>query len=618
MQGVLDNIKYEIKELKKIDNGARYKIAIKVPFDIGWIERMKFIIESNNERKAIQLDHIKNDEKYAYFSKEVEIPTKALYHYYFSFEANGKFYYYKKNNYTDYQTITPEEKWQMSVNFEVPDWAQGAMMYQIFPDRFYKGRKEKLKPMPRRNLHSSWNEDIQAAGDKDGIWCNDFYGGDIKGIEKKLEYIKSLGVSIIYLNPIVLSPTNHRYDTSDYETIDPYLGNKEDFKNLCNKAHKLGMKIVLDAVFNHTGNDSKYFNELGTFNTTGAYQSKESPYYPFYIPYYDNGELKFKRWWNFIEEVECNTYGKEWTNFICGEGGIIDEWFKLGIDGLRLDVADGPCDEFHEAERIAVKRNKSDGLIIGEVWKNPFRMGRGYLESGKGMDSVMNYHFIDALFRYYKYNDVNKLKDVLYQLTTEYPTQTLNASMIFTSTHDMSRAINLFSCNEFTEYEEWGWDLINKDRYYQKDYKLSKEQYEKGKIIYKNYVFNLAFFPGILSIYYGDEIGMQGLGNIACRRPYTWDNIDYDLLNYFKNIGNIRNKETHLRKAELKPVDVTDKYMMYERLSKIEDNLIIVSKNDEPIKTPIPSKYLSSNEKYHLYNSNKNELDSYGALVLKK
>ena len=622
MHGNLDNITFNIEETQKTKEGAKFKIDIKIPFEMGWIENVNFLLESDSETKVYKLDHVKNEDCVAYFSKEIEIPTKALYHYYFSIESIDNFYYFKKRNFTDNQTIKPEEKWQMSVNFEVPEWAQGAVMYQIFPDRFFKGRKEPLKPMPRRNIHKSWDEDVQAAGDKDGIWCNDFYGGDLKGIEEKLPYIKSLGVSIIYINPIVLSQSNHRYDAGDYEKIDPYLGNERDLINLCNAAHELGIKIVLDAVFNHTGNDSKYFNEFGTYNTTGAYQSKESPYFPFFRTHEVNGIIYFDYWWEYKDKVVCNGYSPEWINYICGIDGVIDKWFRCGIDGLRLDVADELTDEYIEAIRTAVKRNKKDGFILGEVWKNPWRELREYIKSGKGMDAVMNYHLIDALFRYYhykEYKDINNLKDVLYQLSTEYPIQSLNSSMLFTSTHDMTRGINLHGCNEFNPHEEWGWNLIREnDRLYQKEFKLTKEQYESAKKTYKNYVFNLAFLPGNLSIFYGDEIGMQGLGNIACRRPMSWNDIDYDLLNFFKEIGNIRNAEQHLRKAEFSPIDVTDKYIMYERLSDTEDDLVIVSSTDRPIATPIPERYLKTREKYGLYNSNKNTIEPNGALVLKK
>ena len=124
MQGSIKDINFNIQELEKTNDGAKFRISIQVPMSIGWIERMKFIVDSSNERRAFQLKHLKNENDLVYFETEIELPTKALYHYYFSFEANHNFIYFKRENHTDNQTIAPEEKWKMSVNFDVPDWAK--------------------------------------------------------------------------------------------------------------------------------------------------------------------------------------------------------------------------------------------------------------------------------------------------------------------------------------------------------------------------------------------------------------------------------------------------------------------------------------------------------------
>ena len=202
MQGVSNNIEHSIKKIKDIEDGAQYKISIKVPFVLGWVERMNFVIESSNLRSAFTLNHTKNEEDYAYFETEVDLQTKAIYKYYFTFEADNKFIYYKKENNHQSNSISNDEKWSMSVNFKVPDWAQGKIMYHIFVDRFNKGRKEELKPMPRRIIHKDWHEDMLIGPDNNGLWNTDFYGGDLKGIEDRLDYIKSLGVSILYPNAL--------------------------------------------------------------------------------------------------------------------------------------------------------------------------------------------------------------------------------------------------------------------------------------------------------------------------------------------------------------------------------------------------------------------------------
>ena len=618
MQGSIQDINFNIQELEKTIDGAKFRVSIQVPMSIGWIERMKFILDSTNERRAFQLKHIKNENGLVFFETEIELPTKAVYHYYFSFEANHNFIYFKKKNITDNQTIAPEEKWNLSVNFDVPDWAKGGVMYHIFVDRFHKARQESLIELPNRTVHKYWGEDTLVGPDRNGIWNADFYGGDLKGIEQKLGYIKSLGVNILYLSPIVMSQSNHRYDAADYEKVDPYAGTNNDLKSLCDKAHKLGMRVVLDAVFNHTGNDSKYFNQYGNYPEKGAFSGPESKYYNFYRKHFANATTYFDYWWGMPNLPVCDGYNKEWQQYIYGENGVIDLWFSLGIDGLRLDVADELTDEFIEGIRTAVKRNKKDGFIIGEVWKNPMRMGRGYVESGKGMDSVMNYVLVDALLRYFKYKDVTSIAEVLRQIKTEYPLGTQQSLMNFTSTHDISRAINLFGSDEFKRYNSWAWDVYNENRDYQKFYQLTKNQYEYGKKLYKTYIYFLTFFPGILSIFYGDEVGLQGLGNLANRRPFPWGKEDHDLLDFFRCMGRARTKEQFLRTADWDVYDITNQYLLFERQTDDIDALIAISNSDESLPTPIPEKYYNVDTSYPIGYSNTRNLDAHGALVLKK
>ena len=502
---------------------------------------------------------------------------------------------------------------------KVPDWAQGKIMYQIFVDRFNRGSKEALKEMPIRTIHKSWDEDIIIGPQQRGLWCTDYYGGDLKGITDKLDYIKSLGVSIIYLCPIVYAQSNHRYDASDYEKIDPYVGNDDDLKELCDKAHSMGIHIILDAVFNHTGNDSKYFNEYNTFPELGAYQSSESKYYPFYRKHFHNGKTYFDYWWGMGNLPECNGYSKEWQDYIYGVGGIIDKWFSLGIDGLRLDVADELTDDFIEGISQAVKRNKPDGFILGEVWDNPMRKGRRFLNPGKGMDSVMNYLVMNALIRYYKYGDNSFLDHILKEVIREYPKDTINSLMNFTSTHDMSRIINILGSNEFKYDGEWAWNLSCNNREYEKDYVLSKEEYNRAKEIYKSYLLTLTYLPGTMSLFYGDEIGMQGLGNLANRRPMPWHKeVDFDILNTVRKMGGIRNNEKFLEKADLEIVDINKDNMSFIRRNDNDEAYVIVSRINDKKGILIPKEYRDLDIQYSLNHSNKEELSEYGGIVLKK
>ena len=620
MQGRLEGIRFDIKKTKQEGDYGFYKISIKVPMEIGWIEGMNFVAGGDGFCQTVQLKHAKNENGMVYFEGEAKLVTQAIYHYHFSFEVNGTTVYFKKGNDEHLDRIYDDEKWQMPVNFEVPEWAKDKIMYHVFVDRFCRGSKSLPPEMPRRTVHQSWDEPPLVGPDKNGIWNADFYGGDLKGIEQKLDYIKSLGTGILYLSPVVRSQSNHRYDTGDYEQVDPYAGTNEDLKSLCDKAHKKGMKVILDAVFNHTGNDSKYFNEFGTYPEKGAFQGKDSKYYYYYRKSFGDKDY-FHYWWGMPNLPECDCNNPDWQNFIYGENGVIDQWFKLGIDGLRLDVADELSKEFLEGIRRAVKRNKEDGFILGEVWENPMRMNRSYISSGKEMDSVMNYVLVDALIRYFKYGDVSKLAEIFRQLRTEYPKETMHSLMNFTSTHDISRAINIFGSYDFDGYRKWAWDLrrdIDDDREKQKNYHLSEAQYAFGKKLYESYIFTLAFMPGNLSIFYGDEIGMQGMGNLANRAPFNWNGGDKELLAFFRRIGEIRNKEKFLTQADLHLRDINDRYVQFERETPNEQALVTVSRSHEPTKLIVPGDFEYADSLYKLGESNREELSPYGGLVLKK
>ena len=611
------NIIINVEPLKESDSENNYHVLIQIPTSVGWIEHMKFVVEKGNERLLFPMKHLKNENNMVFFETNINLESRAIYHYCFSCLINNQFTYIKKDNIMN-NSINRHEMWKMSVNFDVPEWAKGKVMYHIFVDRYRRGSKETMKVMPRRIIHNSWDEEMVIGPDKDGIWNNDFYGGDLKGIIDTLDYIKSLGVDIIYLSPIVWSQSNHRYDTSDYENVDPYAGCNDDLACLCKKAHSMGIKVILDAVFNHTGNDSKYFNEYGTFNTVGAFQSKDSPYINFYKTHSENGKTYFNHWWGMPNLPVCNGESIEWQNYILGEGGIIDKWFSLGIDGLRLDVADELTDDFIEKIRIAVKRNKEDGFILGEVWKNPMRMNRGYIETGKGMDSVMNYSLIDAMIRYFKYGDVNKISYVIKDILNEYPKDTINTLMNFTSTHDISRAINIFATNDFQEYGEWAWNLNNHDLNWCKNFKLTSEQYKYSRDIYEAYIFALTFMPGILSIFYGDEIGMEGIGNLANRKPFTWNHMDKKLLYFFRKMGLIRQKEQFLTEADLNILDINKQFLMFERVFNDEKALIAVNRTNEDIDFTIPTQYENKEASYVLKKSRTGHLSPYGAFAIKK
>ncbi len=611
MRKIVDDIVFEINQISEYQDGINYQVKFMVPEKYGWIDDVYLMIKEGNIERQYPLAYQHKDKGIVYFKGDISLATKAIYRYYFKYTAN-RIAKTIKNKENDLDTF------KMSVNFEQPDWAKGAIMYHIFVDRFKKGREAELTPMPRRVIHKSWNEPMLLGPDKDGIWNNDFYGGDLQGIIDSLDYIKSLGVTILYLSPIVMSQSNHRYDAANYEIVDPYVGVNEDLQRLCEEAHKRDMYVILDAVFNHTGNDSIYFNEYETYPGKGAFHHKDSPYRNFYRTHETNGETHFNYWWGMPNLPVCNGSSKEWIDYITGENGVIDKWCRLGIDGLRLDVADDLTDDFIANIRTAVKRNNNDSLILGEVWKNPMRMNRGYIENGKCMDTIMNYPLVDALIRYYKYGDAFRLDYTIKDMLREYPEGTVKTAMNFTSTHDISRAIEIFSTDSFQENGEWAWRLKNPSLEWCKNHKLSPQELKKGTALYELYLFTLTFFPGIFSIFYGDEVGTEGIGELLNRQPFPWDNINQELLNYFKYLGNIRNKEQFLKTANLNIFDINKDYLLFERAKDNEKVLVAVSRTNEEKKFLIPGEYENGTEAYSLKNSKKRILTPYGGVAIKK
>ncbi len=449
----MSDVNFKIKDLCN----NNFRITLEVPLADKWYDDVVFVCFNQKEALSYKIKYKDKSDTTIYFESEVEIPDSALYQCYVRCLIDGKMRYLNKNN--DFvNNLELKDFRKISVNFKVPDWCKGKMIYHIFVDRFNKGREDKLPEMDRRIIHEDLSEDVVLGADsKYGIWNIDFYGGDLIGIIEKLDYIKSLGCSIIYLSPIVMSQSNHRYDTGDYLEVDPYAGDMNDLKLLCSEAHKMGIKVILDGVFNHTGNDSKYFNELGSYDSKGAFNNTDSPYRNFYNKRVVDGKTYYDYWWGFKNLPECNCDSLEWQEFICGKDGVIDKWFDCGIDGLRLDVADELSDHFIELIREACHRNKKDSFIYGEVWENPMRMGRSYIGSGKGMDSVMNYQWMDAFVRYYNYADVDKLRGKIDEVLLEYPFDTIHSLMNSTSTHDFSRLITILGKPElFNYYAKWG------------------------------------------------------------------------------------------------------------------------------------------------------------------
>ena len=436
-------------------------------------------------------------------------------------------------------------------------------MYQIFPDRFYK--KGQIGEIPGRKseyiIHKDWYEPVFSNKHpfEDGPACNDFFGGNIQGIIEKLSYLKELGIGVIYLNPIFEAFSNHRYDTGDYSRIDSLLGTEEDFKELCRKGEEMGIRIILDGVFSHTGSDSIYFNKYGTYGEDcGAYRDMSSPYRSWF-QWCDGG---YRSWWGCSNLPNvCETESTYIDYILAGRDAIIKKWLRCGAYGWRLDVADELPDEFIKILRREVKAENPDAVVIGEVWedasnKESYGIRREYL-LGNELDSVMNYPFKDNVIAFLMGAiDAEEFSDRLMTIAEHYPAESLYSAMNLLGTHDTVRIKNVLSGQYI-------------DPNMSRDEKAAFRLEANCETLAINRLRLAAFiqmtFVGVPCIYYGDEIGMQGLSDPFNRMPYTWRCVDNDLFEYYKKLTAIRNSADCLRTGGFETVYARDGVFAYIR-----------------------------------------------------
>ena len=499
----------------------------------------------------------------------------GVHHYYFTCILDGRRRYIKRHGASE-GVFEGEELFQLTVfdeNLYTPASIRGGVMYQIFPDRFAKsGEKHEGVPTDRIMRDDWYGTPYYRPDEKGIVRNNDYFGGDLKGIIEKLPYIKSLGVTILYLNPIFEAHENHRYNTANYEKIDPLLGTEEDFSELCKKAKEMGIDVILDGVFSHTGADSVYFNKFGRYGEhTGAYRDKNSPYFPWYsfIGYPDT----YDSWWGISTLPNVNENNPEYTNYICGDGGILQKWIKLGAKGWRLDVADELPDEFLDNLNVAVKKMGGDKIIYGEVWedasnKESYGVRRRYLIGGQ-LDSVMNYPFKEAILNYVKYADAGMFKDSILTILDHYPKPAVDMLMNFLSTHDTERALTRLGG------EEVGWH----DKDWQSERYLDGAQYLYGTALLKCAMVLQFFLPGIPSIYYGDEAGMEGYRDPFNRRCYPWGQENPDLIDFTRKLSEIRHGTRAFEQGDMRFIECDDKVCVFARCDKITREAAIIYLN---------------------------------------
>lgn len=438
--------------------------------------------------------------------------------------------------------------------FATPAWFKGGIMYQIFPDRFFKSGE--ILAEKGKWLHRDWHETPEFRPNEKGkILNNDFFGGNFRGILKKLDYLQSLHVTVIYLNPIFRAFSNHRYDTGDYMQLDPMLGSEEDFAALVSECGKRGIRLILDGVFNHTGDDSRYFNKYGTYDEIGAYQSKDSKYYSWYN--FRHFPDKYDSWWGIDVLPAVNENCPSYIDFITGENGVLRRWMKYPLGGFRLDVADELPDEFVAKIRSAVKSANGDAVVIGEVWEDAsnkiaYSTRRKYFQ-GEELDSVMNYPLKDAIINFVVSGNTSLLRRTVGMLLDHYPKCVLDSLMNILGTHDTVRVLTALG----------GVCAYNKEE--MAVLKLSAEQRAVATERLKIAAILLYTFFGVPCIYYGDEIGMEGYSDPFCRKPFAWDLIDEDILSHYRWLGELRSRYTVFRDGDYRELYHDDNCIVFER-----------------------------------------------------
>lgn len=497
----------------------------------------------------------------------------GAHYYYFSYTSHGIRHYIKKID-GHFGNIDNGDLFQLTVYapfYETPDFLKGGIMYQIFPDRFCKSGKEHENIPYGRVLRDDWGGTPYYKPDEHGhVWNNDYFGGDLEGIRSKLDYLSDLGVTCIYLNPIFESHENHRYNTANYMKIDPLLGTEEDFKNLCEDAKSRGISVILDGVFSHTGADSIYFNKFNRYDSVGAYNSKDSKYYEWYTFY--NYPNEYEAWWGIDTLPNVHEMNPDYLEYICGEDGVLNHWLNLGASGWRLDVADELPEEFIIKLRESVKSNDKEKIVIGEVWedasnKESYGVKRLYL-NGKQLDSVMNYPFREAIIGYIKGGDPHWFTNSITTILENYPKCTVDVLMNFVSTHDIERAINRFA----------GENCDGKSKDWMAERYLNESEYEQGKNMLKSAMVLQFFLPGVPSIYYGDEAGLQGYKDPFNRRCYPWGNEDKELIEYTKEIGKIRRSIPAFTDGKMRFIYTDNDVMIFERYNDSSRAVIFMNR----------------------------------------
>ncbi|MEG1519442.1 MAG: glycoside hydrolase family 13 protein [Clostridia bacterium] len=556
--------------------------------------------EGKNTFKLL-MNKIGEDGLYDIFETEYTPCSACLQWYYFSYWNGEKTVLVGKDVFGSAKISDYPFPWQLTVyrKEETPDWFKGGVMYQIFTDRF--NRAGEIKVRDGAVFHHNWKDTPNYKAVNKKILNNDFFGGNFQGVIEKLDYLKSLGVNIIYFNPIFEAESNHKYDTCDFSKIDTAFGGEEKFKELIEKCNERGIKIILDGVFNHVGMESKYFNRSGKYNTVGAYQSKTSEYYDWFT--FTKYPTKYDSWWGIELLPAINETSQSYVDYICGENGIVDKYMKMGIGGFRLDVVDELPDEFLNKLTERVRLNNKDGIIIGEVWEDAsnkiaYEKRRKYFVDNQ-IDGVMNYPWKNAIIYFMKTGSSQYLYSEIVEILNNYPKKNIDYLMNILGTHDTLRILTALA----------GRERENRTREDIANWKMSADEIQKGIKLLKLASVLQFTLPGVPSIYYGDEAGVEGYQDPFNRTTYPWGEENQELIDWFKRLGAIRRDECY-KLGEMTMLPYVENVIGYFRESENSKELIVVNMSNKP--------FILKTESFDLLtNSNITKVNSQSACICK-
>lgn len=569
------------------------KLSLHFPI-ASWVsvDKMYVFIRLGDVSTPVEMRFEKSENGFSVYTADYVFDAAGIYYYRFEMRNRDGVWYYGRGE--NGESVCGENlpEWQLTVyksSYKTPDFAKGNIIYHVFVDRF--NRADGVKTKRKYRLHKSFSESPEVVSADGKYYADDFFGGNFNGIREKLDYLEELGVGIIYLSPIFKAFSNHRYDTGDYLKVDELLGTEDDFKRLLDAAHEKGMKIILDGVFNHSGADSLYFNKFGTYDSLGAYQSKSSPYYDWY--YFKKFPDEYACWWGCDNVPDLNKSNKDYRALVFGKNGVVEKWQKLGADGWRLDVVDELPIDFVNLLIKKIKSVNKDALVIGEVWEDAStKVSYGELRPyllGDQLDGTMNYPFMNAIIAYVRDGDEKFFKDTVQSILENYPKETVYCLMNSLGTHDTVRIINALS-----DVRAHGWSKTHK-----LGYKLPDSEYEKAKK--KLYLASVLQFtlPGIPSIFYGDEAGLQGFDDPINRRPYPWGSEDKEILAHYKKLGRIRRENRAVFSGGFNMRDENG-LVAYERASGDDEILIAVNAGADDTTLFINKEYTSlyNNKEY--------------------